>query len=68
MMTRLARWYDVEVFFAVPDLKNARFTLNLERYDNINKTLSKIEKTGRSAFPYSGTVILNVEIIKTAGV
>ena len=23
VMTRLARWYDVEVFFAVPDLKNA---------------------------------------------
>ena len=58
VMTRLARWYDVEVFFAVPDLKNARFTLNLERYDNINKILSKIEKTGRVHFRIQGQCII----------
>ena len=58
VMTRLARWYDVEVFFAVPDLKNTRFTLNLERYDNINKILSKIEKTGRVHFRIQGQCII----------
>jgi len=50
VMTKLARWYNVEVFFAVPALKNVRFTLNLKRYDDIAEVLSKIEKTGRVHF------------------
>ncbi|MFR5957583.1 MAG: DUF4974 domain-containing protein [Odoribacter splanchnicus] len=39
-------------------MKNARFTLNLERYDNINKILSKIEKTGRVHFRIQGQCII----------
>ena len=35
-----------------------RFTLNLERYDNINKILSKIEKTGRVHFRIQGQCII----------
>ena len=58
VMTRLARWYDVEVFFAVPDLKNARFTLNLERYDNINTILSAITEVTGVKFQYKGRTIL----------
>lgn len=58
VMMRLARWYDMEVFFAVPALKEARFTLNLKRYDNINQVLSKIEKTGRVHFRIQGQSII----------
>lgn len=57
VMTKLARWYNVEVFFAVPALKDVRFTLNLKRYDDITEVLSKIEKTGRVHFRVQGQCI-----------
>lgn len=57
-MTRLARWYDVEVFFAVPDLKNARFTLNLERYDNIIKYCRRLKKRDVCISVFRGSVLL----------
>ncbi len=44
IMTKLARWYDVEFFFAKPDLKEAHFSLDIQRYENIATILSKLEK------------------------
>ena len=50
IMTKLARWYDVEVVYESHDARDARFTLEIKRYDNIANVLSKIEKTGRVRF------------------
>lgn len=58
IMTKLARWYDVEFFFAKPDLKEAHFSLDIQRYENIATILSKLEKTGRVRFRVSGKTVV----------
>lgn len=58
IMTRLARWYDVECFFSHPALKDAHFTLDIQRYDHVSAILSKIEKTGRVRFRVNGKTVL----------
>lgn len=58
IMTRLARWYDVEFFFSHPALKDAHFTLDIQRYDQVSAILSKIEKTGRVRFRVNGKTVL----------
>ena len=58
IMTKLARWYAVEFFFAKPDLKEAHFSLDIQRYENIATILSKLEKTGRARFRVSGKTVV----------
>lgn len=58
IMTKLARWYDVEFFFASPALKEAHFSLDIQRYENIATILSKLEKTGRARFQVSGKTVI----------
>lgn len=50
IMQKLSRWYNFEFFFANADVKDAHFTLNIRRYENVSDILSKIEKTGRAHF------------------
>lgn len=54
IMIKLARWYNVEVSYSKDTLKEAHFTLNIQRYEHISTILSKIEKTGRVKFRTSG--------------
>ena len=58
IMNKLARWYDVDVFFANASVKEAHFSLEIERYDNISTVLSKIEKTGRVKFKINGRTVI----------
>lgn len=58
IMTRLARWYEVEFFFAAPSLKDAHFSLDIRRYDHISSILSKLERTGRARFRVNGKTII----------
>lgn len=58
IMEKLGRWYDVEVFFASPSLKEAHFSLEIKRYDNIADVLGKIEKTGRVKFKVNGRTVM----------
>lgn len=58
IMVRLARWYNVEVFYANPALKEVRFTLNTKRYEDIGDILSKIEGTGRVHFRVKGRTVI----------
>jgi len=58
IMNELSRWYDVEFFFAKPDLKVAHFSLDIQRYENIATILSKLEKTGRVRFRVSGKTVV----------
>ena len=58
IMDKLARWYNVEVFFADESAKNAHFSLEIERYDNVATILSKIELTGRVKFEINGRTIV----------
>lgn len=58
IMTKLARWYNVEFFFANPSLEDIHFTLDIRRYETITAILSKIEKTGRVHFSVNGKTLI----------
>ncbi len=58
IMTKLARWYNMDFFFANPSLKEAHFTLEIQRYDRVATILSKIEKTGRVHFKVNGNTVI----------
>ena len=50
IMKTLSKWYNVDVVFARENLKNIRFTGNLQRYSDIGKVLRKIGKTNEVKF------------------
>lgn len=58
IMTKLACWYDVEVFFTNDLLRDAHFSIEIKRYDDIAIVLSKIEKTGRVKFKVKGRTVI----------
>ena len=58
IMVKLARWYNMEFFFADPSLKEAHFTLDIQRYDRVATILSKIEKTGRVQFKVTENTVI----------
>lgn len=58
IMTKLARWYDVEFFFTNPVLKEAHFSLDIRRYEKIGAILSKLGKTGRAQFQINGKTVV----------
>jgi ferric-dicitrate binding protein FerR (iron transport regulator) len=50
IMTRLSRWYDVEVVFMSDRPRALHFTGDLERYSNLDEVLRLIEMTTRVTF------------------
>lgn len=58
IMDKLARWYDVEVFFQDSSLKDLHITLEVRRYDNIADILTKMEKMGLIQFDISNRTII----------
>lgn len=46
IMEELARWYDVEVVFENPTVREECFTIEMQRFDDFNKVLRLIERTG----------------------
>eukprot|EP00764_Aduncisulcus_paluster_P007413 gnl/Carplike_NY0171/2429_a3266_323.p1 GENE.gnl/Carplike_NY0171/2429_a3266_323~~gnl/Carplike_NY0171/2429_a3266_323.p1 ORF type:complete len:394 (+),score=31.77 gnl/Carplike_NY0171/2429_a3266_323:31-1212(+) len=50
IMTRLSRWYDVDVKFTDESLKSLRFTGDLDRYQDLNEILELIELTQKVKF------------------
>lgn len=58
IMEKLARWYDVEVFFENEDLKNIRFFGNLRRYEGIEGFLLYLEKASKATFSVKGRTIV----------
>ncbi len=46
IMNNLERWYNVNVTYEDPSLKDLIFSGNLKRYENINKFLKLLETTG----------------------
>lgn len=60
IMTELQRWYDFEVFYANPDVKTMRFTIDIRKYDDISKILNLMEKMQKVIFTQKGrTVVLS---------
>ena len=57
IMIQLRRWYNIEVDFESPALRDIRFTGNLDRYGDIRILLDKIEKLDIVGFRIAGTHI-----------
>ena len=58
ILDELSLWYDIQVFFMNPEMKNERFSGYLPRYEEIDGLLSLIEKTSHVRFEIKGRVIV----------
>lgn len=57
VMTELARWYGVSVFYATPLVKDIRFSGNLERYQTIDEMLNVIKLIDKVQIERRGTAV-----------
>jgi len=57
IMNDIARWYNVEVVFENPELKNITYSGTISRYTDFNKVLEVLEKTGSLKFETEGRKI-----------
>lgn len=58
VMTMLARWYSVDVFYMSESVKDIRLSANLKRYDNIDSTLDVIQGTNKIDFMRNDNVVI----------
>lgn len=57
MLTTLARWYDFEVTYIQPEVKEILFTGELRRFDDFRHILKIIERSGDARFNIEGSHI-----------
>src|SRR5690606_27009136 len=50
MMKKIARWYDVDVTFTDPALKDIAFVGMVDRFSQVSDVLQMLEKTGDATF------------------
>lgn len=58
IMTTLARWYDLNVFFTSSDLDKIRFTGELVRYTDVAELLRKFEILEKVKFEIKGKMVI----------
>ena len=60
IMAELQRWYDFELFYADPDVKERHFTIDILKYEEISKVLNLMERVNKVKFTQKGrTVVVN---------
>lgn len=57
ILNKLSRWYDIQVFFADPAVRNMIFSGSIRKYDTIQQLLNAIEATGGIRFRVNGNTI-----------
>lgn len=57
IMKKIARWYDVEVVYMNPDLKNRTFSGSLSRYDHVRDVLRALGFVGTLKFKLENRTI-----------
>jgi len=57
IMKTLSRWYDMEVVYKDPKLKDLRFGCNVDRYTEITPFLDLLEQTGKVKITQNGKTI-----------
>ena len=57
IMEELARWYDVEVVFENPAVRDECFTIEMQRFDDFNKVLRLIERTDIVTISVDGHIV-----------
>ena len=50
IMSTLALWYDLNIFYQNPETKDILFTGRLKRYENVENLLKKFEQTNEIEF------------------
>ena len=58
LLSELARWYDMEVFYQNPSLKDLHFTAWFQRSDGLEKVISLLEKTQKIDLEANGKTLL----------
>jgi hypothetical protein len=58
ILTALSRWYDVSVFFPEAELKDRRFSISIDRYNDIQILLDQMELTNRVDFTMKNNAII----------
>ena len=58
IMTTLSRWYQMEVLFENPQLKDIRFTASIQKEEDVGKLLKQFELTQSISFKISGNQII----------
>ena len=58
IMEKMARWYDVTVFFQDESLKDLRFDCNMRRYADIRELFFFLEKTSNARFALNGRTVV----------
>lgn len=61
IMQTFERWYNVDVYYETPSLRNLTYSGNLKRYNTINTFLDALEMTGDIYFKINGRNILIYE-------
>lgn len=57
IMSQISRWYDVDIVFTDPSLKNKTFTGTVSRYENISQVFKMLEKSEVARFKIEGRKI-----------
>ena len=57
-METFERWYDIQVYYETPDLRDITYSGSLKRYGTINSFLDALELTGDLTYKISGRNIL----------
>jgi len=57
IMSRIARWYDVDVVYGDESLKREIFLGTISRYEKISKVLRMLERTGTVVFEVKGNTV-----------
>lgn len=58
IMTKVARWYNVEVEYANPALKSKTFIGTISRFEKVSKVLNMLERTDVASFKIEGNKII----------
>ncbi len=58
IMDKLARWYDVNVFYLHPEVKEYVFKGNMPRYESLDSVLKELEKVSKVKFKVNNGAIM----------
>ena len=58
IMNELQRWYDFNVFYSAPELKDLRFTMDIMKYKEVSEIFELMEKIKRVSFSVNGNTVI----------
>ncbi|WP_303180243.1 FecR family protein [uncultured Butyricimonas sp.] len=64
IMNRLGRWYNIDIFWVNPELKEYHFSGELTRYEDFTEILDMLEKATRVHFEVKGRTVFVNKIFK----